>query len=450
MGRKLHQHPRLRASRPFGLGAFPSPIELPNDTLVDEEKLPSYEAQHYYDARPGEVLADLYQLIVKIGWGSSSTVWLAQSIAGPEKEYVAIKILNHNQSLTSEQNIHERLIEGNSNHFGHSIVGTANAALTFESPQGKTHVGLILDLFRETWYAFRYRLNGQDYITTELGLLFAKLHMRLVLEGLDYMHSECHMIHTDLKMNSIMVNFEDKSVIDAFAKKWTTHPMSCKRDTDRTVYRSENEYGPPALKALGNMILRMIDFGSVHVVDDDEMEFRHYIQPNEYRAPEVLLGTGWRYSVDIWNFGVMVWELLSGKSLFHQPDKYSAAQHLADMIALLGDVPPSLIKLEKEMRHLDWFDQDTYVEGRLVKNASECFGGPFFDDDGKFVHGDLIRQARGLEAEVPDCIREANEVDQFLAFMRRMLTWVPGDRATAAELLDDPWLDVGTPLRVHR
>ena len=32
----------------------------------------------------------------------------------------------------------------------------------------------------------------------------------------------------------------------------------------------------------------------------------HPIQPDSYRAPEVLLGVGWSYSADIWNLGVMV------------------------------------------------------------------------------------------------------------------------------------------------
>lgn len=30
------------------------------------------------------------------------------------------------------------------------------------------------------------------------------------------------------------------------------------------------------------------------------------IQPDHYRAPEVILGCGWDSKADIWNFGVMV------------------------------------------------------------------------------------------------------------------------------------------------
>jgi hypothetical protein len=33
---------------------------------------------------------------------------------------------------------------------------------------------------------------------------------------------------------------------------------------------------------------------------------RHPIQPDHYRASEVILGAGWTYSADIWNLGVLV------------------------------------------------------------------------------------------------------------------------------------------------
>lgn len=35
---------------------------------------------------------------------------------------------------------------------------------------------------------------------------------------------------------------------------------------------------------------------------------------------------------------------------------------------------------------------------------------------------------------------ESDEKDDFLRFLRRMLCWLPEERATAKELLFDPWL----------
>jgi hypothetical protein len=36
---------------------------------------------------------------------------------------------------------------------------------------------------------------------------------------------------------------------------------------------------------------------------------------------------------------------------------------------------------------------------------------------------------------------EGNDRVKFLAFLRRMLNWMPEDRAAVAELLSDPWLE---------
>jgi hypothetical protein len=54
---------------------------IPQQELVDEEVCPEYNPATFYPAKPGEVLARKFQLIVKIGWGSQSTVWLARDIS---------------------------------------------------------------------------------------------------------------------------------------------------------------------------------------------------------------------------------------------------------------------------------------------------------------------------------------------------------------------------------
>lgn len=60
----------------------------------------------------------------------------------------------------------------------------------------------------------------------------------------------------------------------------------------------------------------------------------------------------------------------------------------------------------------------------------------YFNADGKF------------KAEIPDISLEIKEErldgdnkTRFLAFVRKMLQWRPEDRQTAAQLLEDPWLN---------
>lgn len=57
---------------------FPKVIEP--SILVEEESIPNYKAQRYYPVRIGEVFNERYQVIGKLGYGSSSTVWLCRDL----------------------------------------------------------------------------------------------------------------------------------------------------------------------------------------------------------------------------------------------------------------------------------------------------------------------------------------------------------------------------------
>ena len=98
------------------------------------------------------------------------------------------------------------------------------------------------------------------------------------------------------------MSFEDPSVIEEYVKAQGDNPMPRKRDGDRNIFLSHNNFG--SLKSYW-MLPKIVDFGLAHQGDGDK-PFRHPIQPPLYHAPEVLLGVPWSYSADIWNLGVLV------------------------------------------------------------------------------------------------------------------------------------------------
>jgi serine/threonine protein kinase len=104
----------------------------------------------------------------------------------------------------------------------------------------------------------------------------------------------------DLKVDNILVGFEDLSVVQNFAHD---HPMPRKTKDGYKVYVSHNDFGE--LRSY-YILPKITDFGLAHHQDTTSVLNRHPIQPDEYRAPEVILGAGWAYSADIWNLGVLV------------------------------------------------------------------------------------------------------------------------------------------------
>lgn len=58
----------------------PSFTRIPLHHKIEEELFLDYVASRYYPVCIGEVLRDRYQIVGKLGFGASSTVWLARDL----------------------------------------------------------------------------------------------------------------------------------------------------------------------------------------------------------------------------------------------------------------------------------------------------------------------------------------------------------------------------------
>jgi serine/threonine protein kinase len=73
--RLLRQPP---ISRGLFISATRSSIILPADVQIEEERIPGYDPKRFLPVNPGDLLGDRYKILAKLGWGTTSTVWLAQ------------------------------------------------------------------------------------------------------------------------------------------------------------------------------------------------------------------------------------------------------------------------------------------------------------------------------------------------------------------------------------
>lgn len=93
------------------------------------------------------------------------------------------------------------------------------------------------------------------------------------------------------------MNFEDASVLEEFVQAQSENPMLQKKRDKFSIYQSHNQFGPLQVQ-LSPIVPNIADFGHAQWINESEPQFNP-IQPDYYRAPEVILGTGWSYSADI-------------------------------------------------------------------------------------------------------------------------------------------------------
>lgn len=70
-----------RAFRIAPTAPLETSIILPPELAIEEEQIPDYNRPHFYPTNPGEILNKRYKTIVKLWWGSCSTVWLARDVS---------------------------------------------------------------------------------------------------------------------------------------------------------------------------------------------------------------------------------------------------------------------------------------------------------------------------------------------------------------------------------
>ncbi|QSS58105.1 protein kinase [Histoplasma capsulatum] len=192
--------------------------------------------------------------------------------------------------------------------------------------------------------------------------------------------------------------------------------------TSSTVWLAQDLHHTFTVNAISSTLTKGIgrpvitDFG-LAVRGDVPHLYYHTIQADDYRAPEIILTAGWSYSADIWNLGVLLWDLLEKDGGFGALSpgnmEYTSERHLAHMIALLGPPPKKLLDQGHETTK-------------------------YFDHDGAFRYPELIPE----NVSLVDSLNQIKDEDKisFLAFIMRMLRWQPEERSSAKDLLADPWL----------
>ncbi|CAG8976327.1 hypothetical protein HYALB_00005734 [Hymenoscyphus albidus] len=269
---------------------------FPPHICLEEESNDRFKSGKYLPVNIGDVFASKYQVIGKLGFGVSSTVWLGRDLLN--REYVSLKIYARNEDIKNEFSIYQHIKnakrESWTAHPGADYVRTAiNTSIIPRAGGG--HNCLVQKPMWESWSDMLFRIPSGRFTEALL-----KAALKQLLLALEFLHTECKIVHTDIKGDNVLHVINDPTLLTDFLAAELQTPSPRKTIDDHTVYASRR-FGYP--KKHGIAVLS--DFGSTVLVKNNERR-NWNIQPDIYRAPEVMIKADWSYTVDIWNVGCVV------------------------------------------------------------------------------------------------------------------------------------------------
>nr|XP_026694893.1 dual specificity tyrosine-phosphorylation-regulated kinase 2 [Ciona intestinalis] len=180
------------------------------------------------------------------------------------------------------------------------------------------------------------------------------------------------------------------------------------------------------LKQQGRSGIKVIDFGSSCY---EHQRVYTYIQSRFYRAPEVILGGRYGMPIDMWSFGCILAELLTGYPLLPGEDE---ADQLACSIELLGMPPRRLLDQSKRAKNfISSKGHPRYCQVTTLSDGSTVLG------PGRSRRGKL-RGPPG-QREWVTALKGCDD-PLFTDFLRRCLDWDPAARMTPSQALRHSWL----------
>ncbi|KAJ0069305.1 hypothetical protein NL108_003235, partial [Boleophthalmus pectinirostris] len=162
----------------------------------------------YHLVKIGDLFNGRYHVIRKLGWGHFSTVWLCWDIQ--VKNFVAMKVVKSAQHYTETALDEIKLLrcvrESDPEDPNKDMVVQLIDDFKISGVNG-IHVCMVFEVLGHHLLKWIIKSNYQG-----LPLPCVKSIIRQVLQGLDYLHTKCKIIHTDIKPENILMCVDDTFV----------------------------------------------------------------------------------------------------------------------------------------------------------------------------------------------------------------------------------------------
>ena len=389
----------------------------------ESESSGDYKIGGYHLATKLEILNSRYLLVKKIGFGHFSTVHLTYD--KKLDRYCALKIIKSGKNYVESAKDEIKLLKHietmkTSGHIGYNHVIHLYDQFEFDGPHGN-HLVLnfevsgpdLLHLIR------RYKHKGMPtYLVKQIAYQ--------VLLGLDYLHIN-HVIHTDLKPENILIHIDLQEYCNYEHLPYPPTLESLLEYKEDPV--APNDTGKTPSPVLFSKSFSPFKFGhpsliKVKIADMgngcwDFHYFTNDIQTRQYRSPEIIIGSAWNSSVDVWSLACMTFELLTGDYLFDPASGRGYTKdddHLAQISELLGVIPADFALSGK-------YSADLFTKSGKLKRIPKL---TFWD-----VYKVLVEKYHFSPTE-------AQGISDFLL---PMLSVDPRHRMSAAECTQSAWFD---------
>ncbi|XP_014776644.1 SRSF protein kinase 2 isoform X10 [Octopus bimaculoides] len=185
----------------------------------DEQEDPrDYVKGGYHPVKIGDLFHGRYHVVRKLGWGHFSTVWLCWDMVA--KRFVALKVVKSAQHYTETALDEIKLLkcvrDSDQNDSNREKAVQLLDDFKITGVNG-VHVCMVFEVLGNHLLKLIIRSNYRG-----IPIENVKNIIRQVLQGLDYLHRKCEIIHTDIKPENILMCVDEAYVrkLAAEALEW--------------------------------------------------------------------------------------------------------------------------------------------------------------------------------------------------------------------------------------
>ncbi|KXJ93735.1 kinase-like domain-containing protein [Microdochium bolleyi] len=342
--------------------------------------------------------------------------------------YVALKVLVSAESVsTTESRILHHLLQAAPveaanfttqllDEFTHDGPNGTHRCLAFE-PMGPSVNTMVEELpqFKPPRWEMKVRYPPA----------MAKSILRQALQGLEFLHKN-NVAHGGFQPGNMLFALQNLDTQPEDALRQDSQDKTSISAPVQRLDGKQDRWAPRYLCVAQPLALFASHLGGAYFIPDPPAEI---VTPLGLRAPELLLKEERNPTLDIWSFGCLVFELITGTPLLCIPysEGLERDDYVIQLTARLGPLPDHLFQA--------WPNSSLYYtpEGELYN--SELGGVPDGSTEPLLLEQETMEECFDqAEPDVDDA-----EALQIKGLIRRILKYGPSERPSAAGILLDPW-----------